>query len=43
MHSTRALILMLFMGLVVTACGSKSPDDSKVLATVNGEDRKSVV
>ena len=37
MYPTRALLTMLFIGLVITACGGKSPDDSKVLATVNGD------
>jgi peptidyl-prolyl cis-trans isomerase C len=31
------LILLLSTGLVLGACGKKSPDDSKVLASVNGE------
>ena len=31
------LILLLSAGLVLGACGKKSPDDSKVLASVNGE------
>ncbi len=37
MQLTRSLIMMLFIGLAVTACGGKSPDDSKVLATVDGD------
>jgi len=37
--NTRPLILILLLstGLMLGACGKKSPDDSKVLATVNGE------
>jgi peptidyl-prolyl cis-trans isomerase C len=31
------IILLLSAGLVLGACGKKSPDDSKVLASVNGE------
>jgi peptidyl-prolyl cis-trans isomerase C len=31
------LVLLLSAGLVLGACGKKSPDDSKVLASVNGE------
>lgn len=31
------VILLLCVGLVLGACGHKSPDDSKVLASVNGE------
>lgn len=31
------VILLLSAGLVLGACGKKSPDDSKVLASVNGE------
>jgi peptidyl-prolyl cis-trans isomerase C len=31
------VILLLCAGLVLGACGKKSPDDSKVLASVNGE------
>jgi len=31
------VILLLSAGLVLGACGKKSPDDSKVLARVNGE------
>ncbi len=31
------LILLLSAGLMLGACGKKSPDDSKVLASVNGE------
>jgi peptidyl-prolyl cis-trans isomerase C len=31
------IILLLCAGLVLGACGKKSPDDSKVLASVNGE------
>jgi len=31
------LILLLSAGLVLGACGKKNPDDSKVLASVNGE------
>ena len=34
---TLTLILLASFGLVLTACGSKSPDDSKVLATINGD------
>lgn len=37
MYPTRALPIILFIGLVITACGGKNPDDSKVLATVNGD------
>ena len=31
------VVLLLSAGLVLGACGKKSPDDSKVLASVNGE------
>ncbi len=31
------LVLLLCAGLALGACGKKSPDDSKVLASVNGE------
>jgi peptidyl-prolyl cis-trans isomerase C len=34
---TLPLLLLAMLGLLLTACGSKSPDDSKVLATINGD------
>jgi peptidyl-prolyl cis-trans isomerase C len=39
MTTTRLLLLPLLfgLGLTLTACGDKSPDKTKILATVNGE------
>ena len=31
------IVLLLAAALAVLACGKKGPDDSKVIATVNGE------